>query len=479
MNENRVIKALTLVAKIFFIGLLLQFFLQTFVTYKLWLDWTIRKFIWMWKEIIIIGLLGFLGRYFWKHRIGAKNSERSLTPISTYGNNSNFRYGKHFEEFFESFPLKNFVIVFIATVVVSFLISVFINHTGVGTRIMSIRYSMIGFLIFIVFFAISLLFFGAREINLVKRYTRIMKTLLVGSLIWRGILWLIPNLLKFAWYNQWNYEGDVGIAPPAAYYTQFDSGYTRNQFLFERPISRGFFLIAFRPLFFVLAFKNKPLRDKIWRWTMYGLAIMSTFSRAARAVWILQTIILVFLQFPRKYRKMALRWFVPLFLFFGLVTYFWQKQIITREFSNTGHFRLVVEALQKIWEKPLRWQWAGTAWPASHQVDGIKAYNPENQYLQIWLEYGLLWFLWRLALYGYLHWIAYKSYEEEKRSDDKMTKKRKLYGTIVFAFGVGILWLSIEGIVLQSFVDRMIVYPFMALFAIAYGLYIKEKKIQH
>ncbi|MEI6673131.1 MAG: hypothetical protein WCL02_07615 [bacterium] len=30
--------------------------------------------------------------------------------------------------------------------------------------------------------------------------------------------------------------------------------------------------------------------------------------------------------------------------------------------------------------------------------------------------------------------------------------------------------------VLHSFVDRMIVYPFMALFAIAYGLYIKEKR---
>jgi hypothetical protein len=191
----------------------------------------------MWKEIIIIGLLGFLARYFWKT--------------------------KTLKSFFETFPLKNFVRVFIATIVISFLISVFINHSGVGTFVMSIRYSMIGFLIFIVFFTISLLFFGAREINIVKRYSRIMKTLLVGSLIWRGILWLIPNLLKFAGYNQFNYEGDVGIAPPAAYYTQFNSGYARNQFLFERPISRGFFLIAFWPLFFVLCFKNKPLKDKI------------------------------------------------------------------------------------------------------------------------------------------------------------------------------------------------------------------------
>ena len=451
MNENKLIKVLTLVAKIFFIWLLLQFFLQTFITYRLGFDSTIWKVIWMRKEIIIIGLLGFLGRYFWKH--------------------------KNFKEFFEKFPLKNFVRVFIATIVVSFLVSVFINHTWVGTWLMSVRYSMIGFLIFIVFFTVSILFFGAREINIVKRYSRLMKTLLVGSLIWRGILWLIPNLLKFGWYNQYNYEGDVGIAPPAAYYTQYNSGYARNQFLFERPISRWFFLIAFWPLFFVLCFKNKPLRDKIWRWSLYGIAIISTFSRAAWAVWILQTIILVLLQFPKKYRKMALRWFIPLFFVFGLVTYFWQKQIITREFSNTWHFRLVIEAFQKIWERPIRWQGAGTAWPASHQIQWIKAYNPENQYLQIWLEYGILWFIWRLFLYGYLHRIAYRSYEEERNTDNKITKKRKLYGTIVFAFGVGILWLSIEWLVLQSFVDRMIVYPFMALFAIAYGLYIKEKHI--
>ncbi len=446
--SNRLIKILTIVAKIFFIWLLLQFFFQTLVTYKLGLDSSFWKIVWMWKEIIIIGLLGFLARYFWKN--------------------------KNLKHFFTTFPLKNFVRVFLATVVISFLVSVFINGTWVGTWIMSIRYSMIGFLIFIIFFTITLLFFGAREINIIKRYSRIMKTLLVGSLIWRGILWLIPNLLKFAWYNQFNYEGDVGIAPPAVYYTQFDSGYARNQFLFERPISRWFFLIALWPLFFVLCFKHKSRKDKVLRGSLYGLAIMSTFSRAARWVWLIQTIILVLLQFPKKYWKMAFRWFMPLLLLFWVVTYVWQKQIITREFSNTGHLKHVMEALHKIGERPIWGQWAGTAGPASHQVEWIKAYNPENQYLQIRLEYGIFWFTGRLFLYGYLHRIAYKAYEEEKKTDSKLTKKKKLYGMIVFAFGVGILWLSIEGIVLHSFVDRMIVYPFMALFAIAYGLYIKE-----
>lgn len=57
----------------------------------------------------------------------------------------------------------------------------------------------------------------------------------------------------------------------------------------------------------------------------------------------------------------------------------------------------------------------------------------------------------------------------------KTRENKKLIATIVFAFGLGILWLSIEGMVLHPFVDRMIVYPFVALFAIAYGLYSKEK----
>lgn len=448
-SSNKIIKNLILVAKIFLIWLLLQFFLQTFVTFRLGLDWTFWKIIWMRKEIIIIGLMGFLGRYFWKQ--------------------------KNIKVFFEKFPLKNFVRVFLGTLVVSFLVSVCINSISIGAWIMSVKYSMMGFLIFILFFAITILFFGAREINLIKRYTRVVKTLLIGSLLWRCMIWLMPNLLKFAWYNQWNYEWDVGIAPPAAYYTRYDQWLVRNQFVFERPISRGFFLVAMWPLFFILCFKNKPLGQKFARWSLYGLAIMSTFSRAARGVWILQTIILILVQFPKKYWKMALKAFVPLILLFAVVTYFGQRQIITREFSNTGHFNEIIKAFGLVGDRPLRGQWAWTAGPASHQVEGIKAYNPENQYLQIRIEYGLLWFLGWLYLYGYLHYIAYKSYEEEKKSDDKLTKKRKLYGTIVFAFGVGILWLSIEGLVLHSFVDRMIVYPFVALFAIAYGLYRKDR----
>lgn len=448
---DKTIKILTIITKIFFIWLLFQFFLQTLVTYKLGLDWTFWKIIWMRKEIVLVGLTWFLFRYLWKY--------------------------KQLKLFFSQFPLKTFLRIFIATIIITAVVSIIINGTGISTRIMSVRYSMIGFFIFMVFVGLTLVFFNTKTFDFVQRYGRVIKTLLLGSLLWRAILRLMPNVLHLAGYNQFNYEGDVGIAPPAAYYTQYDHGYIRNQFVFERPISRGFFLIALWPLFFILYLKKNSTKEKLLRWSLYGLAIMSTFSRAARGVWIIQTIILILAQFPRKYRKIALRWFIPLILLFGVVIYFGQKEIIHRDFSNTGHMKHIKEGIAHISQRPIWWLGAWTAGPASHQVEWIQSYNPENQYLQIRIEYGLLWFLWRIFLYGYLHRIGRKAYKDEKQITLKTREHIKYKTTIIFAFGLGILWLSIEGMVLHPFVDRMIVYPFMALFAIAYALYLQEKSV--
>ena len=159
---------------------------------------------------------------------------------------------------------------------------------------------------------------------------------------------------------------------------------------------------------------------------------------------------------------------------FLVVAYFGKNEIISREFSNTWHLRSVIEAVQKISDRPIWWLGAWSAGPASFYVWEWKEYNPENQYLQIWLEYWIFGFAGWLYLYLYMHWIGYKAYEEEKEQKNKIIKKTRFYWLIVFAFSLGILWLSIEGIVLHSFVDRMIVYPFMALFGLSYGIYLKS-----
>ena len=68
---------------------------------------------------------------------------------------------------------------------------------------------------------------------------------------------------------------------------------------------------------------------------------------------------------------------------------------------------------------------------------------------------------------------------DEKNEKHKIIKKTRQYGILVFAFSLGVLGLSIEGFVLHSFVDRMIVYPFMALFGLTYALYLKSLTKNH
>lgn len=134
----------------------------------------------MWKEIILIGILAFLAFVLWKRKIRQAR--------------------------WHTLPIKKFVLWTGITIAVALFVSLLINQSGLGITIMSLRYSMAGFVIFILFFSLAYLFFGTREINLVKRYANAIKTLLVLGLVWRGIIWLIPNLLKFAGYNQYNYE---------------------------------------------------------------------------------------------------------------------------------------------------------------------------------------------------------------------------------------------------------------------------------
>lgn len=446
MINLKLSKTLNIIIKIFLVWLLVQFFLQTFVTYRLGLDWPVWDIIWLWKEIIIIWFFSYLTYIINKNKLRLTLRKR--------------------------IPIKWFILIFTATLLVTFIVSIFINNVTLSTYIISIKYSMIGFLIFIIFFLITFLLWEEKDIDIIKRYGSVIKKILWFALIWRGIIWLIPRLLEFGWYNQYNYEWEIWISPPAVYYTQYNQWYVRNQFLFERPISLWFFLVAFWPLFFMLIIRKRWTKNALFRWWLYGLILLSTFSRAAWWVWLLQTFILIFIQYQKNFKKVFLYTLVPLIIIFGLVTWIGREQIIYRTFSNTGHFKMVVQAIEKIKERPFRWQWAWSAWPASYQITKGDEYNPENQFLQIWLEYWALGFLWRFLLYLYLHKIWYIAYYEAINS--KNIKKNRFYAYLVLAFSLWLLGLSIEGLVLHSFVDRMIVYPFVALFGITYAIYYKS-----
>lgn len=467
MMSSLWIKRLILVCKIFCIGLLLQFFLNTFVTYELWLTGPVWTTIWLWKEIIIVGLTG-------------------LILFMT------LRY-KNIREQIIKMPIWWFILLFFITLWIILWISLFITHVGIGNYIISIRYALIGFFIFAVFFALSRTWFSDNEFKIIPWYNKVIKRVLRLSLAWRCLLRLMPNALKFFWYNQFGIEWTMGKAPPAVYHTDYNKWYVRNQFLFERPIWFWFFLIAFWPLFFLYTLYGKKKSTILWYGFLYGLMVLSTFSRAALWVWLLQTGLLLFL----TYRKYLWKWFVfvPWILLLTLLWVFVYKKVSVRIYSDVGHMRLLQEGVIIAKNNFMFWWWAWYAGPASHQIcyentnaicTQIKeintkyqiptvGYNPENQYLQILIEYGIVWFLWWLILYVYLHLIGLKAYLLVTKKDAHHSKKEKMYAYMLFGFSLWLLGLSIEWLVLHSFVDRMIVYPFMALFGIVYALYRKER----
>jgi hypothetical protein len=197
------------------------------------------------------------------------------------------------------------------------LITLLFTHTGLSAYIISIKYSMLGFFIFILFFTLKYIEQGEQNMDTIQRYNSIIKKILVRGLIRWGVIRLMPNIMKYAGYNQHNLEGAIGIAPPAAYYTQYNEGYVRNQFLFERPISFGFFLIVFWPLFFILVIKNRGRKNALRRGGLFGLMIISTFSRAAWIARFVQTAILIFVQYHKSIRKVLLYGILPLLIIFG------------------------------------------------------------------------------------------------------------------------------------------------------------------
>jgi len=428
--------------------LLLQFFLQTFVTFVLGLDGSFWTIIWMWKEFLIIWLTTFVVWYFVRKLDKAK-----------------------IEKMWNEFPLKTFVFIFFLTLLVAFVLSFF--QSSISNFVLSARYSMFGFFLFLLFYIISYLFFDDKSKKIIEWYNKIIKWILVLALWWWAAIWIIPWVVENLGYNQWNFEWDIWVRPPVAYYTQFKDGFVRNQFLFERPISLWFFLVAFWPLFFISILYRKWPKKWIFRWGLYGLILLSTFSRAAWWAWFVQTIVMFLILYGKNWKKLALYFFVPLLLLWWVVTYYGKDQIINRQYSNTGHVKEIKLALQKVSESPFFGKWAASAGPASHHLWEWKEYNPENQYLQIWIEYWLIAFAGWMFLYVYLHLIGFWAWKSSNLvKENKDIKKLSL---IMIAFSLGLFGLSIEWMVLHSFVDRMIVYPFMTLFGICYAIYFKEK----
>jgi len=435
--------------KIFFIGLLLHFFLHTFITFSIWREGVFRKIIWARKEIFILwGLF--------------------LLIIKWY----NLYKENKLEHFIKIFPLKKYVIIIIITSIIIIIMGTIIHNVWLATTLLSRRYSMLWFLIFVIGSLLAMQWYNQINIEREKWYIKITKYLLIGWIIWWSLIYFLPAFIELFGYNKYIYEWQVWQQPPAVYYSNITQWIVRNQFLFERPIHWGMFLIALWPLFFLIAIRNKSTGTQLWRSLLYWLNIISTLSRAAWIAWIIQTIIIILILHQKDIKKMVVYGFLPIFATLIIITYWAKDDILYRNFSNLWHIKHTMTAIQKVTQRPIIGRWPWFAWPASHHRKDIVNYNPENQYLQIWLEYWAIWFLWRIYLYIQLQILWYRSYQ--KMIKEKLTKQQRYHSRIIIALSLWLFWLTIEWFFLHSFVDRMIVYPLMLLFGICFWIYYKN-----
>lgn len=492
-----------LLCKIFVIGLMLQFFLQTFVTYKLWWDWKFWTAFWMWKEFILLIFVVILWWYVISHLSGWIKCIKNRKNIETVS------WNVLWNEVKPKF-ITQFILIFIATLIIFFLLAVCIQRVGLSTFVLSFKYDLVGFFIFWIWLCLALAFFTEEDKNLLELYRKVICWSLWLALLWWFILWFMPTTLRHLGFNPEIYEWTVWQNPPAVYYTKIipfaDNSHIRNTYLFERPTSFGFWLIAFFPIFVLWYLRNKRLKDIICPVIIFGLLVFSTWSRAWLAVWALEAIVLFFILYWNVVKKHLVLWSIWILICLWWLWYLWRGMMV-REHSNTWHLVLMQAWWNLAKENLITWWWAWYAWPASHQIcyteepvdvyadvesitlenkrcevlrkSNVKnqistyGFNPENQYLQILIEYGIVWILFWLGICVVILWYTWKMVYIY-RNKVKSPYQELLYYCLLW-FGIWFVWLCVEWLVLHSLVDRMIVYPFFLLYGITVWLWEKVK----
>ncbi len=439
---------------IFFVCLLIYFPLHTFLKFKLWLN--LPTIIWIRKELFIVFLATFI-LFNLKTSIFFLKENKTLTFFSLF--------------------------LVIATIWL-FWISFFANNDSIKNFIISYRYIWFGFFLFIFSYISVWIIWKIYDKNfsnkLKKNLFLIVKFLLIFNLIWYIFLLAYPERLNFLWYNLDinNILRLPNHAPQWVFKTWLRKWYIRNQSIFSGPLSLWFFLLWIWPFFivnilkwkFINKQKNYTNLKKIIRIIIFILNIFSTFSRSIIWIFIIQ-IIFLFVYSTKNYRikiwkeiknnkiykcifAISILWSVSVFLVWSIFVYNkinktfqnynnFQNWIINQKdlpnFSNFWHIEYFFRWVKMIKEKPIFWRWAGSAWPSSYFLKE-KYFNPENQYLQVIIEYWLTgFFLWFIVFILFPIILI------------KLNKKN--YTFVLWRFGILLAWL-----ILHSFSDITSLY---------------------
>ncbi len=433
-------KSLTVVSciKFFFVGLVCQFMLHTFVTYIIHVpDTGIYSIIWMRKELLIIGL--------WLRSIYQIYTTQSWkTYIRTH------RW------------LSIITMITIISIVISFIISIGIHQQSIMTFALSAKFNYFPIIILIVWWLASSLMTEKDRSDTIDYIITIVKYVIIFSVCRYALLHTFPNILDRIGYAQpgVSIERTANTPPPSLWLTNFYDGFVRNQWPFSWPLSLGFYMICLFPLFYVKVLYKQKFSHVRYRRVLYGFTTISTFSRATWIMWIIQLLLIAAIVYRRHIIPIIIGSIIGLWwlVWYSIITD--QTDIFIRKRSDQWHEKFLNEWITYIKNNRLWWMGAASVWPASYHNDDVSiAFNTENQYMQVWVEYGILWFVSWLTIYILLGLLSGRwrwSWRRGKSIIDEDSLIRAWPYIALCALGVG-------GMALHPLTDSSSMYPFMML----------------
>lgn len=460
------------------VGMTLPFVIRTILVYGYGVD--VPEAFWLWKEVIIGGVLvaGLWSIIFGRTREKRISSLRELCS--------------------DNFFLSMWCLL-CALVAISMILAFGVHDQSLREWIVFVKYDIFPRIVLLTGYVITRTVWWYD--HLAKTMQTIISALLVvGVVRWWLSVWF-PDLLWGLGYSMDAYQRSESAAPPVRYLTQVWRWYIRNSSVFGGPTSWWFFLIAFAPRYVwrwlhILADDRKRLQAVFWI-VLLVINVGLTFSRAAWGVFAVEFLLIIIIHIVDWYNKQTKKdqanrvqtlfsWLASGVknssvvrasgLLFGAGVW-WvcatiglihlagpvdvpqaadrDQGVFSRDLSDQGHYELLVEWIQKVWQSPRVGYGVASVWPGAYRTqeaistqeyDQTNVYHPENQYIQIMMELGIVGFAIWMGL-----WIVVG------RNIMKRWKNDGMY-VLLGAVGLAIAWL-----VLHSMMESMSIYPWMLM----------------
>lgn len=282
----------------------------------------------------------------------------------------------------------------------------------------------------------------------INRFGKMLRYVMRWWLVRFGIKLRKPEWIMSLWYGP---IGDFVVwTNPPLYYRTGAWGWIRYSSLMAWPNNLSYLLIALLPLLHLIWNNWNNKIKKIWIWLSL-ISLFFTFSRSALVAWCVQlTIMYSYLLKKVKIQYHIILWCV---LCIGLFLLLWFKYE-----STILHVQKIIQWIQ-IWIQHIWWYGLGYSGPSALHHGSIV---PENIYIQRLID---IWWIGFSLIVIYIYQLYYII--------KKITKPK--YTPYIYAWVIGIIWLSIQWMFLHVLEDSTVNYLVFTIGWVIIGFTYKQQ----